>query len=457
MKSILLVLIFLLGVVRTYGQNPDFDEDAVVSPIEYGWPTSPLVSCYWSSLPTSPIAVSRSCCAYVIIGGTPYLYQFGGGGSSSELRRVARLNLVTNTWQNNYSTMPHQISSGTAIAMNNDSIIYVFGGNNGPGVLGRTLRYNVYTNSWQTMADMPTRVTDALVVKYSNSTIFVVGGGDGFFGANAFVTNAVQSYNINTNTYTYRNNFPISCAMQGGGIYRDTIISVGGYTTGGNAISNCYKGVINPSTLNITWTAIAPYPSGAILRLATFVAVKDQGVGIMCSGGSIGGSVPTASTHMWNFCTQSWLPGLPNNTLARSNYKASGRGGNIIYSAGGYTNTGVGTTERVTFDLIDGPCQNMVGINNNENGIPEGFVLNQNYPNPFNPETKISFSLPEASFVKMLVTDITGKEVKTLLNKLYTAGNHSIGFNAENLPSGVYFYTITAGEFKDTKKMLLVK
>jgi hypothetical protein len=270
------------------------------------------------------------------------------------------------------------------------------------------------------------------------------------------MTNAVQSYNINTKTYTNRSSYPIPCSMQGGGIYRDTIISVGGYTTGGNAVANCYKGVINPTTLNITWTQIPSYPSGAILRMASFVAVKDQGVGIVCTGGAIGGSVPTSSTHMWNFCTQSWLPGLPNNSQARSNYKASGRGGNIIYTVAGYTNTGVGTSERLTFDLIDGPCQNMVGINE-ANGIPVSFELKQNYPNPFNPQTKISFSLPEASFVNLVVSDINGKQIKALANKLYTAGTHSVDFNGENLSSGIYFYTITAGEFKDTKKMLLIK
>jgi len=124
MRNLALLFIFLLGVVRAYSQNPDFDEDAFVNGIKSGWPNSPLVSCYWTSLPNAPNAVSRSCCAYVIIGGTPYLYQFGGG-SSSELIRVARLNLTTNTWQNNYSTMPYQISAGTAIVMKM-SVLYMF-------------------------------------------------------------------------------------------------------------------------------------------------------------------------------------------------------------------------------------------------------------------------------------------------------------------------------------------
>jgi hypothetical protein len=416
-----------------------------------------LVSGYWSTLSNSPMAVSRSCCVHVIIGGTPYIYQFGGGNTSAELRRVARLNLLTNTWQNNYSTMPTQISAGTAISMNGDSVVYVFGGNNSPGTLGKTLQYNVYSNTWQTKADMLTKVTDALVVKYSSSIIYLIGGGDGYFGTNVFVTNKVQVYNIISNSYSYKTDFPIPCSMSGGGIYRDTIISVGGYTTGGIALANCYKGVINPSTLNITWSPIASYPAGPILRMASYIAVKSTGVGLMCTGGLVGGNVPTAQTHIWNFCTRSWIAGLPDNALARANYKACGRGDNIVYTVAGYTNTGTGLTEYMTFNLIEGPCQNMVGVHGNGNTIPDMFVLNQNYPNPFNPQTTISFSLPVGGLVKIIVTDIQGKEVAEAVNRLYSAGNHSIDFRADNLSSGIYFYTLTSGEFKDTKRMLLIK
>ncbi len=454
MKNLTIILFFLVSLSLA-AQNQDYDEIMTMSS-GYNPPVSPyVVSGVWNNLPGSPMAVSRTCCVYVEVGGTPYLYQFGGGNSTTEMRRVARLNLNTNVWQNNYSTMPHQMSSATAIAMNGDSVVYVFGGNNSPGVLGRTLRYNIYANSWQTMTDMPTKITDALVVKYDNTRIIVVGGGDGYFGASALTTNKVQVYNTSSNSYSTSTNYPIPCAMLGGGIYRDTIIAVGGYTTGGNATANCYKGVINPATLSITWSSMASYPGGSITRMASYVAVKNTGVGIMCTGGAIGGSVPTSATHFWNFCTQQWMPGLPGNSLARSNYKASGKGGSVIYTASGYTNTGVGNSEYISFSSIEGPCQNMVGINNNS--VPSKFELKQNYPNPFNPETKISFSVPTGGLVKIVVRDIMGREVNELTNKLYTPGNYSINFSGDNLTSGVYFYTITTGSFKDTKKMLLVK
>jgi hypothetical protein len=455
MKLITLIAFLILIAVNIPAQNQDFDENMTMGS-GYNPPYSPYsVTGSWFTLPQSPIALSRSCVAYVVVNGIPYLYQFGGGDTSPELKRVARLNLNTGSWQNNYSTMPREISSGTAIVMNNGTI-YVFGGNSSPGSLGRTLKYNVGSNTWSTEQNMDTRITDALVVKYNETKIFVIGGGDGFFGASSLKTDAVQVYDTQNDTYSYSTDYPIDCSMLGGGIYRDTIIAVGGYTNGGNATANCYKGVINPNTLAITWFSMPSYPAGPITRMASFVAVRGNGVGIMCTGGAVGGSIPTSATNFWNFCTQSWVPGLPNNMLGRSNYKASGDGGSNIYTASGYTTIGVGMTEYISFSEIEGPCQNMVGINGN-NSIPASFELKQNYPNPFNPQTNISFSLPEGGLVKIVVSDIQGREVAELTNKLYNAGNHSITFSADKLSSGIYFYTITAGQYNDTKKMLLVK
>jgi len=85
------------------------------------------------------------------------------------------------------------------------------------------------------------------------------------------------------------------------------------------------------------------------------------------------------------------------------------------------------------------------------------FVLNQNYPNPFNPSTKISYSLREGGLVTLKVYDILGKEVASLLNENKPAGNYEIEFNASKLTSGVYIYSIKAGKFKQSKKMLLMK
>lgn len=99
----------------------------------------------------------------------------------------------------------------------------------------------------------------------------------------------------------------------------------------------------------------------------------------------------------------------------------------------------------------------MTGIKQVQNNLPAFYTLEQNYPNPFNPSTIISFSLPKAGDVQLSVFDAIGRKVATLADGYQTAGQHNIEFNASSLASGVYFYTLTAGDFTATKKMLLVK
>lgn len=98
-----------------------------------------------------------------------------------------------------------------------------------------------------------------------------------------------------------------------------------------------------------------------------------------------------------------------------------------------------------------------VGVNQISSEIPKGFNLSQNYPNPFNPTTKIKFALPQSSFVKLVIYDALGKEIETLISKQLSTGSYEADWNASKQTCGVYFYTITANGFTDTKKMLLVK
>lgn len=95
-------------------------------------------------------------------------------------------------------------------------------------------------------------------------------------------------------------------------------------------------------------------------------------------------------------------------------------------------------------------------INWNFSALTEYMLLN-NYPNPFNPSTVISYQLPVAGFVSLKVFDILGNEMATLVNEQKPAGYYEIEFNASDLPSGVYMYRIQAGDFVETKKMLLLK
>ena len=88
---------------------------------------------------------------------------------------------------------------------------------------------------------------------------------------------------------------------------------------------------------------------------------------------------------------------------------------------------------------------------------PFNFVLNQNYPNPFNSSTLISFAIPVAGNVKLVVYNLLGQKIAVLLNQTMEVGNYKVQFNGNGLTSGVYFYKIQSGNFVSVKKMILVK
>ena len=89
--------------------------------------------------------------------------------------------------------------------------------------------------------------------------------------------------------------------------------------------------------------------------------------------------------------------------------------------------------------------------------VLNSFVLEQNYPNPFNPSTSIQYAVSNRQFISLKVYDLLGNEVATLVNEEKPAGEYEIEFNAESLPSGIYFYQLNAGNYIDTKKMVFLK
>ncbi len=114
--------------------------------------------------------------------------------------------------------------------------------------------------------------------------------------------------------------------------------------------------------------------------------------------------------------------------------------------ANGITRIGYATSPRVP-----------VGVRDGQSAMPTQFALEQNYPNPFNPSTTIKFELPTASHVTLSVHDILGREVSVLVNERKNAGVYEVKFDGSSLASGVYFSRLQAGNFVETKKMLVVK
>jgi hypothetical protein len=116
-----------------------------------------------------------------------------------------------------------------------------------------------------------------------------------------------------------------------------------------------------------------------------------------------------------------------------------------------FTGNGIIYLDNIYFSTMVSDVKEIQGA------LPSDFTLEQNYPNPFNPATNIRFSLPEANQVTLKVYNTLGQEVATLVNEFMNAGAFEVSFDAQNLPTGTYFYSITAGDFKSVKKMLLIK
>ncbi|NOS84890.1 MAG: T9SS type A sorting domain-containing protein [Ignavibacteria bacterium] len=108
-------------------------------------------------------------------------------------------------------------------------------------------------------------------------------------------------------------------------------------------------------------------------------------------------------------------------------------------------------------NTVYGDTSGLTGISLNEAEIPANYSLSQNYPNPFNPQTKIKFAVPKASFTKLVIYDLLGREVTTLVDEELKPGTYEADWDGSNFSSGVYFYKIISGDYVETKKMVLMK
>lgn len=140
------------------------------------------------------------------------------------------------------------------------------------------------------------------------------------------------------------------------------------------------------------------------------------------------------------------IPGATGNSISRTS-----DGGYIVAGATVYT------PGRKNDAFLARLAPEPTKISYREQTIPDEFVLFQNHPNPFNPITTIRFDLLKSGDVQLIVYDILGRKVATLVNKKMPSGKHKVELKAANYASGLYFYQLTAGKFKEVKKMLLLK
>lgn len=159
-----------------------------------------------------------------------------------------------------------------------------------------------------------------------------------------------------------------------------------------------------------------------------------------------------------SYTPTSWNWSFPGSNTPTSTQQNPG---NIRYNSGGVYEVRLVTTNAFGTDTLIKECYieavPWLSVEPTGNEIPEKYSLSQNYPNPFNPVTNIKFGIPKTGFVNLKVFDISGKEVSTLISKEMNAGSYTFDFDASSLSSGIYFYSISAGDFIETKKMILIK
>jgi len=202
-----------------------------------------------------------------------------------------------------------------------------------------------------------------------------------------------------------------------------------------------------PITASISTTTASPYPvpynNWAKVDLSSYNISTNNAFAV----GFVIGSDPTTPDVM--------VTNYPGK-IAYHSYTYLQTADSNVNTPGWYYITLTDTT--VAIYLIRAYVSLITGIKQGIELMPKTFSLLQNYPNPFNPSTMINYSIPKASLVTIKVYDVLGREVKTLVNEEKSAGNYSVQFSANSgYASGVYFYRIQAGNFVQTKKLLLLK
>lgn len=171
--------------------------------------------------------------------------------------------------------------------------------------------------------------------------------------------------------------------------------------------------------------------------------------------GATGANVDTIDVAQWNFdhagdYSTGSNDGLWSGFTSTYDIDVEPTENNMLYSQSWYG----WAVEKWVFD---GDLGTIVSVEQVTANIPESFALKQNYPNPFNPSTTIEFALQQAEHVTLSIYNLLGHKVATLLNERLNPGTYKTVFDAGNLTSGVYFYTLQAGHFKSTKKLVLTK
>lgn len=400
-----------------------------------------------------------------------------------------RVQVTTNaggSWDIRTTGLPNLAITKIATDPNNPATAYVtFSGYTPNARIYKTTDYGV---SWNNISgNLPSLPTNCVAVNPANGNNLFVGTDLGVFsttdGGSTWVQDVNGMANVPVLDLDYRaSDNKLFAATHGRSMYSASVTGGGGGTqtanltyddgtpTSGYYWNNSGQGSANrmtPTLTNATLTQMEIYITGVNSGTATYRPIV-----LSNSGGSPGSDLATL-----NFKTASSYPGWDATSL--SSYAITVNGDFFIglkYDGTNKPTFGYDPIDNGRAWDFDGSTwstwpetyfmratiQTVTSVAEISNQIPTQFELSYNYPNPFNPTTKFRYALPEGRNVKIIVYDINGSRVAELVNNYQGAGTYEVTWNGKNdsgmqVASGTYIYQVNAGDFVETKKMLLLK
>ena len=380
-------------------------------------------------------------------------------GSGVATSMVTSYNINTNTYsQLPVMSLPLRLSTGVELK----GKYHIFGGytNGNSNPLDVHLEYDLGTSSWSSGVSMSFGKFYVRALKYKDEGIYTIGGSD----VNSNILKNVDFFNPLDQTFHPATDLPSGTADGGAAMLNDeAIIIIGGFRAGFDSpvqVDSVFIGEINPNDpTDITWTVGPNFPGGPRARINAYSWGYNQ---VIVVGGTDNETFSQAYSDVWvyNHNSRSWSSWTqkedkptPMMAYQGGSFSLPNDVWKLAIIGGITTGPALSNVNEVYTDTIPAPS----GVEIIDSAIPKGFQLTQNYPNPFNPSTTIQFSIPEQTFVNLEIYNSLGEKISNLVSGETSAGNYKYEWNAPNLPSGIYFYTLTTDNFRETKKSILLK
>jgi len=383
-------------------------------------------------------------------------HSYGGSGTRSDYCTIKYNSAGVQQWVARYNGPGNYDDVAFSIALDGSGNVYVTGGSYGGGTSYDycTIKYNSSGDTvWVRRYNGPGNYDDEAysITVDGSGNVYVTGYSTGN-GTNydydyctiKYNSSGVQQWVARYNGPGNWNDVAHSIALDGSGN-----VYVTGYSTGTGTNDDYCTIKYNSSGVQ-QWVARYNGP-GNWIDEAYSLAVDGSG-NVYVTGYSYGsGTSSDYCTIKYNSSgVQQWVARYNGPGYDDANSIAVDGSGNVYVTGG---SSGSTYYDYCTIKYVQTPT----GLQAIGNEIPKEFKLIQNYPNPFNPITKIRFDLPKNVNVKLTIYDMLGREVETIVNEQLNAGSYEVVFDASKYTSGVYYYRLNAGEFVETKKMILVK